>query len=135
PPLRWRHWQDIGKRRRAMPEITLTTQTARYSGTARALHWVLAVAIVGVFGMGLYVDGLPFSPAKLKLLNWHKWAGVAILLLSVLRLLWRWGHRPPALPAGIARAMPGWQRVAYHGVHQLMYLLFFAVPLLGWAYS
>ena len=39
------------------------------------------------------------------------------------------------MPAAIAQAMPGWQRVAHHGTHHLMYLLFFAVPLLGWAYS
>ena len=31
--------------------------------------------------------------------------------------------------------MPGWQRSAFHGTHHLMYLLFFAVPLTGWAYS
>ena len=35
----------------------------------------------------------------------------------------------------IEQAMPTWQRVAFHGTHHLMYLLFFAVPLLGWAYS
>jgi cytochrome b561 len=108
---------------------------ARYTLTAIALHWVLAVAILTAFGVGLYIAGLPFSPAKLKLINWHKWAGVTILFLSVLRLLWRLTHRPPALPAQIESAMPGWQRAAYHGTHHLMYLLFFAVPLLGWAYS
>ena len=78
---------------------------------------------------------MPFSLAKLKLINWHKWAGVTILALSLWRLVWRLTHRPPALPARIERAMPGWQRVAFHGTHHLMYLLFFAVPLLGWAYS
>ena len=31
--------------------------------------------------------------------------------------------------------MPPWQRMAHDGVHRLMYLLFFAVPLAGWAYS
>ena len=50
---------------------------------------------------GLYVEGLPFSPAKLKLINWHKWAGVTILLLSVLRLVWRLAHRPPARGRGL----------------------------------
>ena len=108
---------------------------SRYTLTAILLHWVLAVAILTAFGVGLYLDDLPFSPAKLKLINWHKWAGVTILLLSVLRLLWRLTHRPPALPAKIESAMPGWQRAAHHGTHHLMYLLFFAVPLLGWAYS
>lgn len=109
--------------------------TERYTLTAIVLHWVLAVAILTAFSVGLYLEGLPFSPAKLKLINWHKWAGVTILALSVLRLLWRLTHRPPALPAKIESAMPGWQRAAYHGTHHLMYLLFFAVPLLGWAYS
>lgn len=109
--------------------------TDRYTFTAMALHWLLAAGILGAFGMGLYLDGLPFSPAKLKLINWHKWAGITILALSVARLLWRLTHRPPALPARIAAAMPAWQHVAHHGTHHLMYLLFFAVPLLGWAYS
>ncbi|MFN3887410.1 MAG: cytochrome b [Aquabacterium sp.] len=107
----------------------------RYTLTAIALHWLLAIGILGAFAVGLYVDDLPFSPAKLKLINWHKWAGVTILALSVLRLLWRLTHRPPALPARIEAAMPRWQRAAHHGTHHLMYLLFFAVPLLGWAYS
>ena len=107
----------------------------RYGGVAIAFHWVLAVAILGAFAVGLYLEGLPFSPAKLKLINWHKWAGVTILALSVLRLLWRVTHRPPALPAAIQAAMPRWQHLAHHGTHHLMYLLFFAVPLLGWAAS
>ena len=109
--------------------------TTRYTAVAKGLHWLLALALVGIFWMGLYMVGLPFSPQKLKLINWHKWAGITILTLSALRLLWRLTHRPPALPARVQAAMPGWQRVAHHGTHGLMYALFFAVPLLGWAYS
>jgi cytochrome b561 len=108
---------------------------ARYTGVAMLLHWLLALGIFGAFGMGLYLDDLPLSPSKIQLINWHKWAGVCILFLSALRLLWRFTHRPPALPDGVARAMPGWQMAAYHGTHHLMYLLFFVVPLAGWAYS
>lgn len=111
------------------------TPSPRYTTTAIALHWVLAAGLLGLLAFGWYMVGLPFSPTKLKYYNWHKWAGVTILVLSALRLLWRLSHRPPALPARMAAAMPRWQHVAHHGVHHLLYVLFFAVPLLGWAYS
>ena len=107
----------------------------RYTGVAIALHWLLAAALIGIFFFGLYMTGLPFSPARLKYFNWHKWAGMTILILSLLRLLWRITHRPPALPEAMIRTMPAWQRAAHHGVHHLMYLLFFAIPLMGWIYS
>jgi len=110
-------------------------QPKRYSTVAIVLHWLLALVILAMFAVGLYMTDLPFSPQRLKLYNWHKWAGVTFLTLTVLRLLWRVTHRPPALPAAVTRTMPGWQNRAYHATHHLMYLLFFAVPLVGWAYS
>ena len=107
----------------------------RYSPVAMALHWLLALGILGLFAVGLVMTDLPFSPWRLKLYNWHKWAGVTILVLSFLRLLWRFTHRPPALPARVLQTMPPWQTLAHHATHHLLYILFFAVPLLGWAYS
>ena len=120
-----------------MTTSATSTATAprRYTRTAMLLHWVLGFALIGLFGVGIYMTGLPFSPQRLKLYNWHKWAGVTILVLSALRLLWRATHRPPALPSAMADAMPGWQKLAHHGTHLLLYTLFFAVPLIGWAYS
>ncbi|OYQ41817.1 cytochrome b [Rhodoferax sp. TH121] len=114
---------------------TFKAPATRYSRTAIVLHWVLGLAILGLFGVGLYMTSLPFSPARLKLYNWHKWAGITLLALSVVRLLWRATHRPPALPDSIAKAMPAWQHWAHHGTHYAMYALFFLVPLIGWAYS
>jgi len=107
----------------------------RYNAVAMALHWLLALMIFGAFAIGVYMTDLPFSPQRLKLYNWHKWAGITFLMLTVLRLVWRVTHRPPALPEAVINAMPGWQTRAYHASHLLMYLLFFAVPLIGWAYS
>jgi cytochrome b561 len=111
--------------------MTTSLATApRYTATAVVLHWILAAAILGSLGFGVYMTGLPFSPQRVQLYNWHKWAGVTILVLSAARLLWRLTHRPPAeVP------MPGWQRRAAHATHLAFYALFFAVPLIGWAYS
>ena len=113
-----------------LPAMKAKTTSARYHPVSMALHWLLALMIFSSLAVGFYMSGLPISPTRLKLFNWHKWAGMTILILSALRLLWRLSHRPPAdLP------MPAWQSRAAHLAHQALYVLFFAVPLAGWAYS
>ena len=108
---------------------------SRYGLTAIVLHWVLALGLMGLFAMGLFMADLPVSPLRLKLFNWHKWAGICVLVLSLLRLIWRVSHQPPALPVEIQRDMPPWQQHAHSTVQHLMYALFLIVPLVGWAYS
>lgn len=117
------------------PSPSHATPEPRYTLVAIVLHWILGLAILAVFAVGLYMADLPFSPTRLKLYNWHKWAGATLLALAVFRLVWRLAHRPPALPAAIATTMPRWQHWAHHGTHHALYALFFAVPLIGWAYS
>jgi cytochrome b561 len=104
--------------------------TARYTGVAIALHWLVALLIVAALGVGSFMADLPLSPTRLRLVNWHKWTGVTILALTLLRLLWRLTHRPPP-----DVAMPRWQTGLAHAGHALLYLLCLAVPLVGWAYS
>lgn len=119
-----------------MSSKPITTHApARYTATAKLLHWILALALIAAIGLGLYMVSLSFSPQRLKLYNWHKWLGVSILALSLLRLGWRLANKPPALPAAMAAKMPAWQHKAHHGTHHALYALFFLVPLLGWAYS
>ncbi len=102
-----------------------------YTRTAIAFHWLMALFILGNLTVGWYMADLPLSPSRIRLINWHKWGGITILLLAAARLLWRLSHRPPALPGDI----PRWQRDLAHGAHGLLYALFFAVPLAGWAFS
>jgi cytochrome b561 len=104
---------------------------SRYTATAIAFHWLIALGIAGTFSLGLYMHDLPLSPDKLRLYSWHKWIGVSLFLLVILRLAWRLLSPPPGLPA----AMPGWQRKAAERTHYLLYFLMFAVPLSGWLMS
>jgi cytochrome b561 len=104
----------------------------RYTTTAIVFHWLVALLIVGAFTMGLVMTDIPgITPTKLKYYTWHKWAGVTILLLATLRLLWRLKKGAPAYPA----SMPQWQKSAANGLHGLLYLLMFAVPLSGYFYT
>ncbi|HUW28434.1 MAG TPA: cytochrome b [Sulfuriferula sp.] len=107
------------------------SQPVSYTRTAIALHWLVAIAIVATFSVGLYMHELPLSPTKLKIYSWHKWTGVTIFLVVLWRLVWRLTHRPPGPPAG----MPAWQHVAAELVHRLLYVLMIAVPLSGWLMS
>lgn len=103
----------------------------RYTRTAIALHWLMALLLIGLSGVGLYMSDLPLSPQKLQIYAWHKWAGVTAFFLVLLRLVWRFSHRPPPLPA----ALPGWQRTVANAMHHLLYLLMIAIPLSGWLMS
>lgn len=103
----------------------------KYTRFAIALHWLMAIGLIGLFAFGLYMADLPLSPTKLRYYSWHKWAGVTLFLLALVRLAWRFAHRPPALPEHMGR---GEQFVAHTG-HGLLYLLIVAVPLSGWLMS
>lgn len=103
----------------------------RYTYTAIFFHWLMAIGLVGTFALGYYMEGLAFSPSKLKLIAWHKWAGISLLVLAVPRLLWRITHRAPALPVG----MSAWGRTGALAGHHLLYVLMFAIPLTGWLAS
>jgi cytochrome b561 len=107
------------------------TASRDYTATAKLLHWLMAVLIFGLLALGFYMHDLPLSPDKLKLYSWHKWAGVTAFALLLVRLAWRAGHRPPALPD----SMPKLMQLAAHGGHLALYLLMIAIPVSGWLMS
>ncbi len=103
----------------------------RYGGVAIGLHWLIGLMILISFSVGLYMVDLSLSPFKLRLYSWHKWAGVTIFMLVLIRCLWRITHAAPTLPAD----MPRWQRIAADTSHLALYALMIAIPLSGWLMS
>jgi cytochrome b561 len=106
-------------------------RTLGYTSTAIALHWILAVALVAVFGVGFYMHGMALSPMKLRVYSWHKWAGVTLALLAMFRIVWRLRHRPAPLPLNV----PRWQEIVAENTHRLLYVLMLAIPVSGWLMS
>lgn len=108
----------------------MTAGAERYTSVAIALHWLIAVLVIGQLAGGFYMQNLPDSQRALKfeLYQWHKSFGVSILFLTLARLGWRLTHKPPALPAG----MPAWEKLAARGAHAGFYVLLLVMPLVGW---
>ena len=103
----------------------------RYTRTAQALHWLMAALLVGLVSLGLYMHELPLSPRKLQLYSWHKWVGVTVFFLLLVRIGWRITHQPPALPEQMSKL----QRITSHVGHTALYLLMIAIPISGWLMS
>lgn len=106
----------------------MNAESTRYSGVAIALHWLMALLILGLIGVGVWMSDLKPSPRTIQIYTWHKWIGLTVLLLALARVLWRVYRRPPPAPAGL----PRWQALAASGTHGALYLLMFAMPLTGW---
>lgn len=95
----------------------------RYSKVAAALHWTIAALIIYNLISGLLHDSIPRW-----FFNLHVSSGLTILLLTIVRIVWRLTHRPPPfLP------MHAWERALAHVVHSLFYVAMIAMPLSGWA--
>lgn len=108
-----------------------TASSYRYTSTAIALHWLIALLIFCGFGLGLIMTDIPgLTPTKLRYYSYHKWIGVTVFFLVCARVAWRLTHRPPALPP-----MPAWQRIGAYATHGSLYLLMLVIPLAGYLYS
>jgi len=103
----------------------------RYSALAKLFHWVIAGLIVIQFVLARMAEDLPLGAHKLALLARHKSFGMTVLMLAILRLLWRLKNPPPELPAG----MTPLERTLARGTHIVFYVLLFTMPLTGWTMS
>jgi cytochrome b561 len=106
---------------------TIPQASARYTSVAITLHWLVALLIALNVALIWSVNYLPDGWVR-PAIDTHKSAGVTILGLAVMRVLWRFANPPPSLPA----SYPRWERIAAHGVHIALLLLLFGLPISGW---
>jgi len=105
---------------------------ARYNRTARVLHWLLALLLLGQLIFGWWLEAVPRNtPLRGYVVNLHKSVGIVIGLLVLARLVWRLSHAAPTLPDFV----PRWQRRLAAVSHRLLYGLMLLVPLAGYLAS
>ncbi len=107
----------------------MTNPTATYRLPARVLHWLMALLVLGMIPVGFLMvqEGLS-RPLQDTLFISHKNVGVVLLVLIVLRLLYRWRNPPPPEPAHL----PAWQVKVAGATHGLLYALLVIMPLAGY---
>lgn len=102
-----------------------------YGWVSIALHWVMALALLGLFGLGLYMVELTYyDPWYRQSLNWHKSIGILLAVTWLVRVLWRLSNTTPGVIAD-----KRWQVLAAHAAHWLLYLLMLALFVSGYLIS
>lgn len=103
----------------------------RFGSIAIFFHWVMAILILGMIGFGWYIANVADKTQRMTFIGWHKEFGVLVLMLALLRLIWRMVNVTPELSDSI----PYVQRIAARSVHVVFYVLMIAIPLVGWLMS
>jgi len=101
--------------------------SARYSGLAILLHWLIAALIVLQVVLAGRMEG-PTTPERFAVFQLHKSIGITVLILSLLRLGWRLLNPPPPLPATLAP----WERRLARWTHAGFYIVMIGMPITGW---
>lgn len=111
--------------------MTLRNTSHRWGVLSQLFHWLIVALIVLQVTLATLADDLPLGAKKLALLARHKSVGITILMLVILRLLWRSLNLTPLLPT----TLKPYERLLARSTHAALYLLLFAMPLSGWMMS
>lgn len=104
---------------------------AHYDKVAISLHWLMALCIIGMLVLGFFMEDISPISLRFDAINWHKALGITLLFLTLVRIVWRLTHTPPALP----EAMPKIEKLAARLGHLGLYGFMLAMPLSGWLFT
>lgn len=108
--------------------LAVTSMNDSYDGVAKTFHWIVVVLVVLQYATKWLPGGFA-SLSEAQLDGWHLAVGPAVLLLMLLRLVWRLTHRTPAPP----RDLPTSLQLLSRATHWLFYAILVVLPVLGWA--
>lgn len=100
----------------------------RYSTVAILLHWTIVALLVWTVLLAWQSEDLK-GLAKMVPLQLHKPIGITILVLTLIRLAWRFIQPAPPMSS----TLKPWEHALARIVHVLFYVLLLAIPLTGWA--
>ncbi len=108
--------------------MSLRNTPHTYGSVAKLLHWVMALMILGLIGLGLYMTSEPDGDPKWALYDLHKTIGSGVFVLLVVRVVWRKISPPPGMPVTMGRL----EQLAAHAGHAMLYFIMLALPVTGY---
>jgi len=109
----------------------IRNSSSSWGSVSRAFHWGLGIAIIGMIAYGAWMNHIPARPDRFFYRSIQADIGYTVLLLTVLRLIWRGLNPTPSLPEDTTR----WQRILARVSHGALYAITILVAMLGWAHS
>lgn len=111
--------------------ISFKNSAERFGAVAKSFHWVMALMMIGLLGLGFYMAGMERSPFKFELYSWHKSFGIVVLALVVFRVIWRFISAPPKA----LETHASWEKLLSKTIHIVLYVSMIGFPLSGWVMS
>lgn len=112
--------------------MAMRNSDSRYGWAAVVMHWLVAAAVIGLFGLGFWMVELSYYDEWYrKGPDIHRAIGILLFAVVVIRLLWRLVNPVPA-------PLPGhkpWEILAAHVAHWSLYLLMFVAMISGYLIS
>jgi cytochrome b561 len=106
------------------------TKQLSYGNTAKVFHWMIVALLLVQFPIGWLMPDIRRGATPGKAMTLHISIGLIILMLIVLRFVWRLFH-----PVAPADTLPRWQRLMSENVHWLLYGLVFTTTVTGWFFA
>ena len=104
----------------------------RYGLLSKSLHWLNALLIIGLIGLGFYMVGLSYYDRWYNAaLTWHKSLGLIALAVAMVMTGWQW-YSPPPLPLA---KLKWWEQRAARVMHAVLFVLMFVIPVSGYLIS
>lgn len=106
----------------------LKSRTDRYGTMAISVHWLSAILILALLGSGFQAGNAMDPAAKAAFLRFHIPVAIAVLLLTLLRIVWWWRFDVKPLPV---RGSPAWQERIARAVHVAFYVVILGMVASG----
>ncbi|MBN8987807.1 MAG: cytochrome b [Rhizobiales bacterium] len=106
------------------------TDRLQYGITAKLFHWLIVALLMVQYPIGWLMPDLHRNMKPGAPMSFHISFGISILMLMVLRFVWRLTH-----PVAPESSMPPWQRLSSEVVHWLLYALVLATTVTGWLFA